>query len=915
MCSKLSKFFLEFSYADKKLYQYQQESTDGNGLEEVKLPFDMSDSPSEIKLKMIDTNNGELIEEKNMDFLSWLVGGCVEGNQNYEELLQDRKFDEEYFKNNDREFPKFDYKDVTERDMFGYVPISAYDLQRKECGVWSDFGYRKFEIEIEGLPEESGNNSIQVCCFWYQYDYIKLPGKVYENKIRKIAKDKGEGAESITKFQLFVDTNRLGEIRRQNGIESSTPEVKGRFEVHYCGSEENRVYSFPLEICLKDSNTEKISTQPVSVDFGTTSTCVAVRGKGGDRLITLSGEGKCEENKNNPYENPTNLLIYNWDEIYRQWNKGNEYYPFFMTKDETLGINDADADYDSGYTVNDEYRNVDSPEGNRRMKAIISQLKMIPWELSNGREIKFTPFDDIEGIPVTVVDDLSKENKDHFDPVAFYGYMLARAVNNTRDGNLYTRYYVTYPAKFGELKEKLKDSLEYGFRRALPMPLRDKLVVEMKHSEPEACVGTILKYYLKEEEDKPKMFAVYDLGGGTLDFCFGLKRPAVDDEKEEYDEVVEILGLDGDDAIGGEHLIHNLAYKLYLDNKDVMKEKKIRFVYPKNREQTPEGMGGLIFEHSDIVGDINVNLLKKNLAKKLFENEGSVDNKMTYLFNKNDSDGNFNEPVEGTDTTVVKINLRGADGEKATIDQFKVAGVDEYLEEEIGRTINSFYDFVTKSVEANKEELSKYQCGVNEEDWKQQIYIFLSGNASQQRYVVELMEKRFGITSTAESNNESRLIRVGDRVNEDKDGLDKKYFVNAKTAVAFGQLNLEGGNSERKFVPMTVPFQYNVGYYKDDVFCPVLESGWSLKHKDWHCAGKVDEEGRKLLGYYSGSSYNAHQKRIPWEIIIGKEMLEKSEGKFLWIRIKNQDHVEYCLGKRNVQPAELVDCVELKVGE
>lgn len=106
---------------------------------------------------------------------------------------------------------------------------------------------------------------------------------------------------------------------------------------------------------------------------------------------------------------------------------------------------------------------------------------------------------------------------------------------------IYTRFHITYPVKFNnDVREKVKRSLEYGLRRSLPKPLRTALNkknkplfnVEMKYPEPVAYVGSVCGKYLKYDpkDYKPQLFGVFDFGGGTLDYSFGIFAKDEDDD-------------------------------------------------------------------------------------------------------------------------------------------------------------------------------------------------------------------------------------------------------------------------------------------------------------------------------------------------------------------------------------------------
>ena len=70
--------------------------------------------------------------------------------------------------------------------------------------------------------------------------------------------------------------------------------------------------------------------------------------------------------------------------------------------------------------------------------------------------------------------------------------------------------------------------------------------------------------------------------------------------------------MGGDSSIGGEKLIHKLAYKIYKDNREKIEENKIPFALP-DGELKPDGFDGLIRENygADDIADANVNILKE----------------------------------------------------------------------------------------------------------------------------------------------------------------------------------------------------------------------------------------------------------------------------------------------------------------
>lgn len=914
---KLQKLFMEFQDKSGEFFQYQIESRNGEGFVDITLPFDTdSYTPDYIKMKLFATEKDhETVED--YDKIQYLLNPAEEDKENKKWKRNStvlNRMTENFLKNPDKgqKFPEFTYSDITETELFGYPPISSSDLMSDKKGIWSKNGFRKFELSVTGMPDYITNVSdceVKISVFWHTIDSTPLKNLVFEEEIRY---DK-----SKKKYYAYIDTNRLGEVIVQNKIESKHPRILGRFEIHNVLSDKKIVYSFPIIICLLNTeidekgNNDYLQSSYVSIDFGTSSTCAAVKDVGRNRLITLSGhyknnqmnetieqmpenEEQTDENTEhtdgtvsniNIYENPTNLLIYNWDEVFRQWDATNRNCPFFIKKDKEM--EEKMADYDSGYTVLDEYQNVDEKDGTRKMEAIISELKMIPYLLSKGKEKKFVPYLDKTRATVQVIANVKEENQVKFSAIAFYGYLLGRAINNPAAGKLYRKYYITYPAKFNpELRDMICESLAYGINRALPEPLRNgkdskgkELVeVSMKYSEPEACVGAFVGKQLKLGSEKAKLFAVYDLGGGTMDFAFGILRQAEGDELDEADQVIKIFGIDGDESYGGEKLIHQLAYKIYRDNQTEMEKNKIKFILPEG-EHNPKGFDGLISE-GDRIADINVNIFKERLARPLFKWKEETLSKLLDIVS------------EAVDAEHVRLTLKDAEDEDKDI-TIKVDGVDDFIKEKIDESITAFRTVLVKNFEKNKSTLAKYGIRFDEKQLKKNssVEIFLGGNASKQHYVKELLEAQF---------QADKIHFIGEGQNDDN--MSAEYNINSKTAVAFGQLSLGNYKIEQPAKTNRPPFEYNVCFIDSNdeiktVIAKNEESGL------WFKANRIDTENGTTNLYCTKNPTSKRESLIPvqHEIKDVEEYIEKKELT-VYLRVYQQNIVEYRLGKNAAEP-------------
>lgn len=898
----IQKFYME--YVDKagevKVYQQENISAHKNGLRYINLPFDINTfSADQLTVRLYSTAD-KYTEIKDIGLFQYLVTGGKSDDENknyeYKEKVEDdvilKDIASQYFKQTTgNSFPHMVYSDVTEKEMFGYEAIDASKL--KSIGLWGMHGFRIFEIRLENYEftdssdlERTGN------LYWNHID---------SKEIEKIFEERIEFDQNKKTFYIYINTNALQEAISENNVESHCPTFRGYFEIHDKYKDHGRYFKFPLEICVHDVETETgrnsiVNTSMVSIDFGTSATCAAVPQEGNDKLFTLSGPDKRDTSDgDNAYENPTNIMIYRWDEVYKQWSIDNDNYPFFRTKSNE--IDERHADYDSGYKVEDEYKDVDAEDGRRKMVAIIKHLKSIPYWLSHGREHKFVPYWSKNRSPISITDTLEDMGGTKFNPIAFYGYLLGRAINMPENGKVYTKYQITYPVKFDkEVCEKIRSSLEYGIKRALPRSIREAtkkngkplISVSMKYSEPVACIGAIVGRQLKITPADPaaKLFAIYDLGGGTMDFAFGMFRKAVGDEEEQADQVIELLGIDGDEKIGGEKLIHKLAYKIYKDSKADMENNNIKFVLPEG-ELYPEGFDGLLSETGDEIADSNVNSIKEKLARILFKHSDPVDNVLTNIF------GEDKEIVP--DATHFKLPLRGKNGEDIDGISLEVKNVDEFLEKEIAGTIAAFkekmnYFFKKHENKIKKAEIKSYKT--------EDVRIFLGGNASKQHWVEALMQKEFKRNTIERIGDDSSAKDTGSEAE-----ISNEYKVNEKTAVAFGQLHLGSyvvNEDAIKAYDELPPFGFYVGYIDSgsDEFKPVLDKNETKR--GWAKANRVDVESGQTNLYYTASTSFERKSLKP--LIEDVSEFVEADKRTLYIRVHEEDSIEFRIGTQKVAP-------------
>lgn len=743
--------------------------------------------------------------------------------------------DEKVYKN-----PKVTYEDVTEKLILGSKPIKMESLKSQEHGLWAMSGIRKFEISFDNVDcfFKDGINETNI-----RIVFTTVNGK------------KCDYREFVTDFTILkenraivnLDTNMFGDAFVGEMQDRKRLKLDGYIEiVCVLGKGKEILYKYPIELYVintEESICDCISDLPASIDFGTSSTCVAIERNNRNELLTLSPMvEEDDESEGNVYENPTNIMIYDWDELYSEWKAENDCAPIVNkgTKQEYLKTTresdkcHAPVNFDSGYTVKSILGSDDTDR--KELNAILTLIKMIPYQIMEEKmQIDLNPYNDKNKF-IDIVCGIEEQSDSAFNPVAFYGYLIGRAINDiSKHEDIYTQFQITSPVMFNDdVKEALKKSLEFGLRRSVPKNLRDSVEVTITHTEPVAYIGAMCgTEYFQVEEDEEKMFAVFDFGGGTLDFSYGI----VSNEDELK---IEVIKVGGKDNFGGETLIERIAYRIWCDNKKLI-DANIPFVQPYG-EDLPDGIDERLVKKSDYA-KANMNIISAKIARNIFEGKikaGESSKKME-LF---DHDGNREEYQVNYDIEVLEAELKDLIIQKV---------------EEFATTLN----------DAFSSRVDNFQT--------KDVYIFKAGNSSRSKYVDEGMKKYF-------PDSDEEHIQLVDQSTDKKKA--KRYSITPKTAVAIGQLKL----NRIEVVGDNNFFNYYVGFFNEGTgkFKTVLDRS----HGDgsWHKFRKVKNDIVDIQFATSKPSDNSTVSRKQ------VKNLAEYKGMDMYIRIKDETTIEYCFG-------------------
>ena len=84
----------------------------------------------------------------------------------------------------------------------------------------------------------------------------------------------------------------------------------------------------------------------------------------------------------------------------------------------------------------------------------------------------------------------------------------------------------------------------------------------------------------ESENDEKVFYGIFDFGGGTTDFDFGIWRESQGGKEKRYDYVIEHFGAGGDRYLGGENLLELLAFEVFKKNKENLLAEQIQFILP-----------------------------------------------------------------------------------------------------------------------------------------------------------------------------------------------------------------------------------------------------------------------------------------------------------------------------------------------
>ncbi|AUX85694.1 hypothetical protein C3F34_06190 [Acinetobacter sp. ACNIH2] len=448
-----------------------------------------------------------------------------------------------------------------------------------------------------------------------------------------------------------------------------------------------------------------IRNAKVAIDFGTSSTVVAIRSNGKDELLRIGlqeEDFKKHSISDNDFENPTILEFLDIQEVLNAW--GSEVYR------PLIDWNTVHCSHEARL----RFRDNDSDP--KIVSSIFARLKQ--WALREAEQARVRITDqknhEYEFKPLFELNPIKGQSlniqKDYpqLDPIELYAWFLGMNIN-WRERGIYLKYFMTFPVAYpNEVKEKILASFRRGLVRSFPESLmyserfNEFSVLELA-SEPAAFAASALNALNIEPTENGTPYAVFDFGGGTTDFDYGIYRLAtLEEEDEGTDDVLEHFGSAGDKYLGGENLLENMAYQVFKYNQNLCREKEISFTKPIDADRF---VGSELLIMQTQAAYTNTTLLMSKL-RPLWEGG---------IFNQDDSG-------------VLSLTLLNRDGQRVEC-EIKIPQ-HELIEWLIARIRDGLKNFFT-ALKTSFENHLKYL--------PDEIHILLAGNSSRSRIVLGLL--------------------------------------------------------------------------------------------------------------------------------------------------------------------------------
>lgn len=596
------------------------------------------------------------------------------------------------------EIASLDLLEATDSALFDGTERRLFDLQNPEEGLWLGTGKWRLLLRAEWAQGGDGFSlDPRPSQLGHAFTGEAAAGALVEDATRRT------GTGNRTETELLFDSGHPALLPVPQEGRDVPLDIAVEHALTFGGNTASLVWIAPLPIRVRDplpllKTFQRLSA--VGIDFGTTATVAALYQKGYRSLLRL---GSSSSSAAKSAENPAYLLIEDHERLWAEMERDPRAARFPNLLRVVRG---SHAAYDARAVA---------------PNAVIGELKSLPERILN---LDHSPqLRDRERQRDFLLDEARVRVL-----IRTYAYLLGRAINRPGQ-DVYLAYRLTHPAKFDERSRKLlEDEIRNGILLSIPQGIpAEEVSVEMAASEPEAFAAEVCPELAAHPALEPLIsqlgemrFAVFDLGGGTLDIACGRFRPATPEEQDQHGSstVIETLQVSGDDHLGGDYLTHELVWLAHQSEKHLpeMEEKEVPMMRPVT--VPPNNLANKPF------------LYKRSLAGRQnrvrFERELGLDAV---------KHGPEHKPKSAPNLTAARL-----DGSEIALTTFggDTTGLAKEMQEHLVARIRS-------GVKLMKSTLGNAAWGEGGDFKAQGVVILLAGNSSRSAFVERVLAEELGL--------------------------------------------------------------------------------------------------------------------------------------------------------------------------
>ncbi|GAB3530085.1 Hsp70 family protein [Photobacterium alginatilyticum] len=615
---------------------------------------------------------------------------------------------------------------------------------------------------------------------------------------------------------------------------------------------DTEIIQLPMDFVARDPKSS-INDGVVGIDFGTKSTVVVYQKDNVNIHPMRIGTGDLsKEIASFHYENPTIMEFNNLEQFISDYQvKENK--PFTRWQDLTIS-----------HTAQNSMLGSESSQFN----TFLDEIKQ--WAGDKNRKLKIVGK---QGKVIDLPPFLALSETD-FNPIEIYAYYLGLYINNQNNG-IYLDYILSFPVTYEmPVRDKIIESFEKGLKKSLPAELGEESISQLSvtkgASEPAAYALVALQSYGFDPCDDERIFySVFDFGGGTTDFDFGIFREAVGRKERRFDYVIEHFGAGGDKFLGGENLLELLAFEVFKKNKSALLSKGIQF------EKHPEkdafaGCEQLLSNSQE--AKINTKTLCEMLRPFWEEHEEST-----------------LELSQGS----VAINLTDVNGTVHTGFELDINEdeLNELLHERIERGVTNFFNALRLAFSNSQQSLHDIDS----------IKIFLAGNSSQSHFVRDIFEKQIALhhEEMGVASEQQSRFKLFSPLGADKNDVEKPT---GKTGVAFGLIESREGGSilvvDHNVEDDDIRFKYYLGENRKNCFKPLIDR--EIVFSQW--VEFIDAGYQKFEIFYTEQPCSSTGKVPVSDSSIKKRVVKldlTDDEAMVYLRVVSPTQIEYVVAHEN----------------